>query len=366
MKILTVIGARPQFIKASVVSKALSKINLSEFIVHTGQHFDPNMSKVFFDEMNITKPHAFLGVSGGLHGSMTGQMLIQIEKIIIQQEPSCVLVYGDTNSTLAGALAASKLNVPCAHVEAGLRSDNCRMPEEINRILTDHASDILFAPTSISRKRLIKEGIPENRIIRTGDVMLDAAMQFGETAKAKSKIIKNIGLEEGKFALCTVHRAENVDSEQRLKWIVNQLIEVSKELSIVLPVHPRLRGRLDALQLTNLLSEKIKLIDPVGFLDIISLQVASTIIITDSGGMQKEAFFQKKPCVTVRTETEWVELLEGGHNRLAIPEQDSILDNVHDAVNAPLDWGIQLYGDGTSSDIIAEALQSYLFKRSQY
>jgi len=333
---------------------------ISEFLVHTGQHFDDNMSKVFFDEMGINKPHAFLGVSGGSHGSMTGEMLIKVEELIIQQKPDWVLVYGDTNSTLAGALAASKLNVPCAHIEAGLRSDNRKMPEEINRILTDHASDLLFAPTTTAHERLLKEGIPDEKVIRTGDVMFDAALHFGQAAKSKSSIVKDLRVDGDKFALCTLHRAENVDSEKRLKWMVGQLNEVSKDLSIILPVHPRLRARLDALQLTNTLSEKIKLIDPVGFLDILCLQMASTIIITDSGGMQKEAFFQKKPCVTVRTETEWVELLEGGHNRLAIPEQDSILQKVHDAIDAPLDWSIELYGDGNSSEIIAEALQSHL------
>lgn len=357
MKIVTVIGTRPQFVKAAVVSKALMSKGISEFLVHTGQHYEYNMSKVFFDDMSMNKPHAFLGISGTSHGSMTGEMLIKIEELIIQQKPDWVLVYGDTNSTLAGALAASKLNVPCAHVEAGLRSDNRRMPEEINRILTDHASDLLFAPTSAAYQRLMKEGIPENKIIRTGDVMLDAAIYFRKKAKSKSSIVKGLELDGEKFALCTLHRAENVDSEKRLRWMVAQLNEVSKDFRIILPVHPRLRARLDTLQLTNSLSDKIKLIDPVGFLDILCLQMASTIIITDSGGMQKEAFFQKKPCVTVRTETEWVELLAAGHNRLAIPEQDSILQKVHDAMNASLDWSINLYGDGNTSYIIAEALQ---------
>lgn len=359
MKILTVIGARPQFIKAAVVSQALHKEGISEFLVHTGQHFDENMSKVFFDEMNIKEPDAFLGVSGGSHGAMTGEMLIKIEELIFQQKPDWVLVYGDTNSTLAGVLAASKLNVPCAHVEAGLRSDNRRMPEEINRILTDHASDLLFAPTSTAHTRLLKEGIHDEKIIRTGDVMLDAAIYFGDTSKSNSSITKDLGIEGEKFALCTLHRAENVDNEERLKWIVNQLIEVSNELTLLLPVHPRLRARLDALHLTETFSGKIKLIDPVGFLDILALQKASSIIITDSGGMQKEAFFQKTPCVTVRTETEWLELLQGGHNRLVIPEQDSLLSKVLDAMNASLDWGINLYGDGNSSKTIAEALRNF-------
>ena len=359
MKLFTVIGTRPQFIKSTVVSEALKSYNINEYLVHTGQHFDDNMSKVFFDELKIKEPNAYLGISGQSHGSMTGQMLIKIEELIVQEKPDWLLVYGDTNSTLAGALAASKLNIPCAHVEAGLRSYNRRMPEEINRILTDHASDLLFAPTSTAYQRLIKEGIPDKKIIRTGDVMLDAALHFGQDAKSSSSIVKDLRLDGEEFALCTLHRAENVDSKERLKWIVSQLNEVSKDLQIILPVHPRLRARFDALQLTNALSSSIKLIDPVGFKDILCLQMASTIIITDSGGMQKEAFFQKKPCITVRTETEWSELLEGGHNRLAIPEQDSILLKVHDAMNAPLDWSIELYGDGNSSDIIAETLQNH-------
>ena len=361
MKVLTVIEIRPQFIKAAVVSKALMSKGLTEFFVHTGQHFDENMSKIFFDEMNINEPSAFLGISGGAHGAMTGEMLIKVEELIIHEKPDWVLVYGDTNSTLAGALAASKLNVPCAHIEAGLRSDNRRMPEEINRILTDHASDLLFAPTSTAHQRLLKEGIPDEKIIRTGDVMLDSALHFGQVAKSESSIVKDLRLDGEKFALCTLHRAENVDTEKRLKWLVGQLNEVSKDLGIILPVHPRLRARLDTLQLTNILSEKIRLIEPVGFLDILCLQMASSVIVTDSGGMQKEAFFQKTPCVTVRTETEWVELLEGGHNRLAVPEQDSILQKVHDAMNASLDWSIELYGDGNSSVTIAETLASNLY-----
>ena len=206
MKVFTVVGARPQFIKAAVVSKALKSIKAEEFLIHTGQHFDDNMSKVFFEEMGIPEPHANLGLSGGTHGKMTGEMLIAVEKLIIQQKPDWVLVYGDTNSTLAGSLAAAKLNTPCAHVEAGLRSDNRNMPEEINRVLTDHASDLLFAPTSSANQRLISEGIAKEKIVRTGDVMLDAALTFGKVAQEKSTIIKDLALEEKRFALCTIHQ----------------------------------------------------------------------------------------------------------------------------------------------------------------
>ena len=230
MKVLTVIGARPQFIKAAVVSNALRTKGINEFLVHTGQHFDDNMSKVFFDEMGISKPQVNLGISRCTHGSMTGEMLIEVEKLMMEQKPDWVLVYGDTNSTLAGSLAASKLNIPCAHVEAGLRSDNRKMPEEINRILTDHASDILFAPTSTAHKRLLSEGIPQNKIVRTGDVMLDAALTFRKVAQEKSSIIKDLALEGKRFALCTLHRAENVDHLKTLKWIVEELNQVSKTI----------------------------------------------------------------------------------------------------------------------------------------
>jgi UDP-GlcNAc3NAcA epimerase len=314
------------------------------------------MSKVFFEEMDITPPQANLGISGGTHGSMTGQMLIAVEKLMIEQKPDWVLVYGDTSSTLAGSLAASKLNIPCAHVEAGLRSDNRKMPEETNRILTDHASVLLFAPTEVANKRLLSEGISKNKIVRTGDVMLDAALTFGKVAKKKSSVLKNLTLRNRRFALCTLHRAENVDHLNTLTWIVEQLNQVSEKIEIVLPLHPRTKAKLEQFSLFEKLSSNIELIEPVGFLDILSLQQASSIIITDSGGMQKEAFFQNKPCVTVRTETEWIELLDGGHNRLAKPLIEQISLKVDEALNAKLDWSVELYGDGQSSKTIAKAL----------
>ena len=356
MKVLTVVGARPQFIKSAVVSNALKTRNIEEFLVHTGQHFDENMSKVFFDEMGISEPQANLGISGGTHGKMTGEMLIEVEKLVLEQKPDWVLVYGDTNSTLAGSLAASKLNVPCAHVEAGLRSDNRNMPEEINRILTDHASDLLFAPTQTAFNRLLSEGIGEEKIVRTGDVMLDAARSFEKIAFANSSILSDLNLSGQSFVLSTLHRAENVDDPEILEWIVNGLIETSKEMAIVLPLHPRTKAKLKEFGLFEKISSEIKLIPPVGFLDILVLQASSSLILTDSGGMQKEAFFQKKPCVTVRTETEWIELLEGGHNRLAKPKVDSIMEKVTGAVEANIDWTIDLYGDGYSSETIADSL----------
>ena len=356
MKVLTIIGARPQFVKAAVVSNALRKNEITEFLVHTGQHFDDNMSDIFFEEMGMLRPQVNLGVSGGTHGAMTGEMLIEVEKLMMEQKPDWVLVYGDTNSTLAGSLAASKLNIPCAHVEAGLRSDNRKMPEEINRILTDHASDLLFAPTDAANQRLLSEGIAEKKIVRTGDVMLDAALTFGKVAQEKSSIMKDLALEEQSFALCTLHRAENVDHLNTLTWMVEQLNQVSEKIKIVFPLHPRTRSKLEQFSLLEKLTSNIRLIEPIGFLDVLSLQRASCIIITDSGGMQKEAFFQNKPCVTIRTETEWVELLDGGHNRLAKPMVDPISQKVDEALNAILDWSVELYGDGQSSQTIAKAL----------
>ena len=360
MKVFSVIGARPQFVKAAVVSGALREcMGVEEFLVHTGQHFDENMSRVFFDEMGIPEPSANLGISGGGHGSMTGKMLIRVEELIMEQKPDCVLVYGDTNSTLAGALAASKLNVPCAHVEAGLRSDNRAMPEEINRILTDHACDLLFAPTDDAARRLREEGIAGEKVIRTGDVMLDAALLYGEKAKSQSAILDRLDLKEKKYALCTLHRAENVDSRQVVEWLTSGLGEIAQNLPVLLPIHPRTKARLKEFELLDTLPPGIRIVDPVGYLDILRLESSAALILTDSGGMQKEAFFQKVPCVTLRTETEWTELLPGGHNRLAIPMTESISEKAEDALSADPDWSVDLYGDGHSSETIAQAIIDY-------
>lgn len=357
MKVFSVIGARPQFVKAAVVSRALREHKgTEEFLVHTGQHFDENMSRVFFDEMGIAEPDSNLGISGGGHGSMTGQMLIRMEELLVEQNPDYVLVYGDTNSTLAGALAASKLNIPCAHVEAGLRSDNRAMPEEINRILVDHACDLLFAPSEEAVKRLRREGIADKKVVRTGDVMLDAAKMFGQKAMSQSMILQRLSLKEKGFALCTLHRAENVDSREVLKWLMEGLGEVAKTLPIILPIHPRTRARLTEFELIDQLSPEITIVDPVGYLDILRLESTASLILTDSGGMQKEAFFQQVPCVTLRSETEWIELLPGGHNRLARPMTESISEKAEEALSADPDWSVDLYGDGHSSETIAQAI----------
>ena len=334
----------------------MEKTGTSEFLVHTGQHFDDNMSQVFFEEMGIPKPSANLGISGGGHGAMTGQMLLKIEELLVDESPDCVLVYGDTNSTLAGALAASKLNVPCAHVEAGLRSENRAMPEEINRILTDHACDLLFAPTEEAVKRLNREGIADEKVVRTGDVMLDAALLFGEKSRSKSTILDRLSLREKGFALCTLHRAENVDSRDVLNWLIEGLGQVAENLPVVLPVHPRTLARMKEFELMDQLASEIKIVDPVGYLDILRLESSASLIMTDSGGMQKEAFFQKVPCVTLRSETEWIELLPGGHNRLVRPMIESISEKAEEALSSNPDWSVDLYGDGNSSETIAQAI----------
>lgn len=326
MKIITIIGARPQFIKASVVSQALAKQpNIKEIIIHTGQHFDKNMSDIFFRELEIPEPTYNLGIGGGHHGAMTGQQLEKIEEILLKEKPDWVLVYGDTNSTLAGALAAVKLHIAVAHVEAGLRSFNRKMPEEINRILTDHSSNVLFAPTKTARLNLKNEGLQDKTIV-VGDVMYDAVLFYGEMAQAKSKILNKYKLKN--YALATIHRAENTDSPQVLIKIIKALLTLSEKINIIMPIHPRTKKSLEKLNLLKQMEEKIKLINPVGYLDMIMLEKSASVIITDSGGVQKEAFFQQVPCVTIREETEWVELIDLGWNKLVPISQISQLPSI--------------------------------------
>ena len=313
MKIVTVIGARPQFIKAAVVSRAIAAHkDIKEVIVHTGQHFDANMSDIFFEEMCIPKPDYNLNVNGLGHGAMTGQMLEKIEAVLLQEKPDWVLVYGDTNSTIAGALAAKKLHIKVAHVEAGLRSFNMDMPEEINRILTDRISDILFCPTETAVNNLKKEGY-ENincRIVRNGDVMQDAALFYaGRAERPKADIPED-------FVLCSVHRAENTDDPERLRNIFSALEEISKTCRVVLPLHPRTKGKLSAIGYdTN--NSHILFIEPVGYLEMVWMLKHCRLVMTDSGGLQKEAYFFDKYCITLRDETEWVELVKYGYNFLA-------------------------------------------------
>ncbi len=358
MHLLTVIGARPQFIKAAVVSHAVAELaaqgmDVRETLIHTGQHYDANMSEVFFRELGIPAPKHHLGIGGGGHGAMTGRMLEQVEAVLMQENPDRVLVYGDTNSTLAGALAAAKLHIPVAHVEAGLRSFNRRMPEEINRILTDHLADLLFAPTEAAVTNLRNEGCAPSAIRRTGDVMLDASLHFA--ARAGDGVLARVGLSAGRYVLATIHRAENTDDPSRLRTILEGFALVARQMPLVLPLHPRTRGAIAHLGLDGLLAS-LRVTDPLGYLDMVALERSAAAVVTDSGGVQKEAYFFRVPCVTLRDETEWVELVEHGWNRLCQPTSAAaIAATLHAAIGSH-GQDVALYGDGTSAIGIARTL----------
>lgn len=313
LKILTVVGARPQFVKAAAVGRSIrASTDMTEILVHTGQHFDDIMSGVFFRELDIPPPDEHFDIHGGGHGAMTGRMLEAVESAIIKHRPDWVLVYGDTNSTLAGALAAAKLHIPIAHVEAGLRSFNRRMPEEINRVLTDHVSTLLLVPTRTAEVNLAAEGIVKG-VHHVGDVMYDALLHAMERAKTTSTIIESLKLTEGSYALATLHRAENVDDPKRLAMLLDALVCEAAGREIVMPLHPRTRR---AIARAGLTAVGARIIEPVGYLDMARLISGAALVLTDSGGLQKEAYFAGKPCVTLREETEWVETVEHGWNRL--------------------------------------------------
>ena len=323
LNLITIIGARPQFIKAATISRAISLFNteeklIREKILHTGQHYDKNMSHNFFGELKIPEPFINLNIGGGTHGSNTGKMIDSIEKVLIDEKPDGVIVYGDTNSTLAGAIAATKLNIPIFHIEAGLRSFNRQQPEEKNRILTDHISDICFAPSSLALSNLGNEGISKKRIVFSGDVMLDATKIF-KVKKDKSEILDKFKLKPNNFALATIHREENTENPQNLVNIFNALGKI--KIPVICVLHPRTKSKLITYKLNDLLKSLI-ILAPLGYLDMNFLEKKAKIIITDSGGLQKEAFFQGTPCVTVRSETEWVELNESGWNILADPSSE--------------------------------------------
>jgi UDP-GlcNAc3NAcA epimerase len=348
-KIITVVGARPQFIKAATLSRQFKLLGIEEKIIHTGQHFDANMSEIFFDEMEIPKPAYQLDIHGVSHGAMTGRMLEGIEKILMTEKPDGVLVYGDTNSTLAGALAAAKLHIPVIHVEAGLRSFNMEMPEEINRILTDRISNALFCPTDTAVNNLMREGFDNMpvKIIKNGDVMQDAAMYYADKAQLKSDIIRKAGL--NKFVLATIHRQENTDHPENLKNIIEGLNTIHKEIPVVVPMHPRTR---------NILAQNYQLpdftiIDPVGYFDMIMLLKSCEMVITDSGGVQKEAFFFAKHCITLREQTEWVELVDKGFNLLVGSDIDKLRDAFDFFRNKQSDFSIDLYGNGKAAEMAA-------------
>jgi len=352
MKILTILGARPQFIKAGSLSREIAKYKyIEEIIVHTGQHYDSNMSDIFFDEMKIPKPHYNLDINGLSHGAMTGQMIEKIEEVVIKEKPDWIIVYGDTNSTLAGAIVASKLYIKLVHIEAGLRSFNMKMPEEINRILTDRVSNILFCPTDNAIKNLKNEGY-ENfdcTIVKSGDVMQDGAIFYRNLAqKPQCKVKKE-------YILCTIHRAENTDNQSRLKSIFEALNEIEQEKQIILPLHPRTKKILETL---NLNIENLTIIEPVGYLEMVWLIDNCDLVITDSGGLQKEAYFFEKQCITLRDETEWIELIENGFNTLVGADKNKII-YAYQNIKEFNYINIDLYGSGKASQVIIDTLISY-------
>lgn len=342
VKVATIVGARPQFIKAAAVSRAVAKDpRLVESIIHTGQHFDANMSDVFFEELKIPAPSRHLGVSGGRHGAMTGQMLALIEAALVEDRPDVVLVYGDTNSTIAGALAAAKLHFPVVHSEAGLRSFNRRMPEEVNRVLTDHMSTLLLCPTHVAVENLAREGVVAG-VKHVGDVMFDATLFAISQQSVRSQVVNRLDLSGRKFAVCTLHRAENTEDPARLNAVLDYLDAHASRIPIVFPVHPRTRGVLQGMDrsLANFI-----ITDPLGYFDIHQLLASCEYVLTDSGGLQKEAYFHRKPCITLRDETEWVETIEAGWNRLWTQE----------AWSEPR-TEISDYGRGNAAELTVEAI----------
>ncbi len=357
MKFVSVIGARPQFVKAAMVSHALrSCAGHQEVVVHTGQHYDAGMSDVFFSELEMPEPGYNLRIGSGSHGLQTGRMLEGIEEVLLRERPECVLVYGDTNSTIAGALAATKLHIPVAHVEAGLRSFNRAMPEEINRILTDHASDLLLVPTELAIRNLVSEGVSAEKISLVGDVMFDAALYFAAKAMRQSQILSRLGVEPGRYVLATVHRAENTDSPERLQAIIAGLVRASQEIPVIVPLHPRTRKILNLGVQEN--SGGVIFIDPVGYLDMVNLEKHAAAIATDSGGIQKEAFFFRVPCLTLRTETEWIELVDLGWNRLVTAfHAETIAAELLEAIGRKGREGSP-YGSGQAAKLICEAVFS--------
>jgi UDP-GlcNAc3NAcA epimerase len=354
MKVVTVLGARPQFVKAGTVSREIKRRKqsgeeITEVIVHTGQHYDSNMSDVFFTEMQIPKPDYNLGVGGKSHAAMTGQMMEKIESILMEEKPDWLMVYGDTNSTIAGALVAAKINIRIAHIEAGLRSFNMKMPEEINRILTDRISSLLFCPTQTAIDNLNNEGIGYwgSESILSGDVMMDGALFY------KNYMVKPAVELDNDFILCTIHRPENTDDIERLTLIVEALNTLSNEIQICIPLHPRTKKKLQDLNVQ--LSDKVVIINPVGYLNMVWLINHCKAVFTDSGGLQKESFFFAKPCVVLRDQTEWIELVENGFNQLVGADKEAIL-SAYSSINYSADYELKLYGEGDASKLIIDAL----------
>lgn len=354
-KIVTILGARPQFVKAAVLSRIISKYKtIEEVIIHTGQHYDANMSAVFFEEMEIPKPKYNLDINGLSHGAMTGQMLQKIEEVLIEEKPDAVVVYGDTNSTLSGALAAKKMNIKVAHVEAGLRSFNMKMPEEINRILTDRISDLLLCPTDNAIENLEKEGFSAlpSKVVKCGDIMKDAVEFYGKTSDQKSSIISKLNLKFNEFVLATIHRQENTDDIDNLKSIFEGLEAVSKQKQVVLPLHPRTKAILEKFNLKF----NITIIEPIGYFDMLELLKNCNCVITDSGGLQKEAFFNKKRCIIAREETEWVELVLNGFAKIVGSDKNNMLNAFENFQNSSANFEVELYGNKVGEKIYLEIL----------
>ncbi len=374
IKILTIIGARPQIIKAAAISRAISKEfsgKIKEFIVHTGQHYDDNMSNVFFEELGIPKPSYNLNIGSGLHGEQTARMIEGIEELLLKEKPDYLLLYGDTNSTLSGAIAASKLNIHIVHVEAGLRSYNRKMPEEINRIVCDHLSSLLFSPTKSGFQNLVNEGFnsankapfsPDNSgVFHCGDIMYDNSLHFVDLASKKSNILVENGLATSEYVLATIHRDHNTDIPENLTSIFDALITISKQLKVVLPIHPRTEKMLQSSEHKKLLrkineSKNLFLIPPVSFLDMIQLEKNSSLIITDSGGVQKESYFFNKPCIVLRPETEWIEILETGKAKLVSADYKKILTAFDNLINMEQSEFPKIFGDGKAAEFICETL----------
>jgi len=359
-KIVTIIGARPQFIKAATISRLIEQHDdINEILVHTGQHYDQNMSDIFFSELELPQANHHLGIGSGMHGAQTGKMLAAIEEVLVKEQPDWVLIYGDTNSTIAAALAAVKLHIPIAHVEAGLRSYNRKMPEEINRVMSDHMATLLFAPTQTAVDNLAKEGISDLRVQQVGDVMFDAAIYYGEKAEQQSKVLQQHDLNSKDYVLATIHRAENTDDKQRLQCIFNALSQLAEMHKLILPLHPRTYRALLDNDLLEQVNQKINIIEPVGFLDMLMLEKHAQLIVTDSGGVQKEAFFHRVPCITLRDETEWVETVELAWNQVVPPKN---VDKIYQCCLATLSnhqaRDGKPYGKGDAATHIVEALLS--------
>ena len=364
MKIVTIIGARPQIIKAAALSRAIKSHyadRIQEVIVHTGQHYDDNMSKVFFDELGIPKPDYNLQVGSASHGVQTAKIIEGIEQILMDEKPDYIVLYGDTNSTLAGAVAASKIHVPIVHIEAGLRSFNKSMPEEINRIVCDHCSTLLFSPTQAGIGNLAKEGfkmdnigpytIDNPKVFHCGDIMYDNSLHFSKIAEQKTDILKRLGLAEKPYVLATLHRDSNTDNPERLNAILDAFTELSKEITVVLPMHPRTRKHASDFHPDNVI-----VIEPVSFLEMIQLEKHALLILTDSGGVQKESYFFKKPCAILRPETEWVEIVEAGAATLVDAEKDKILATTRQYLQQPPVDFPEIFGDGHAAEFILERM----------